>query len=366
MTTTTSRSTLATKSSDTMPTIKIARIEKNSSSLWHQMRTTLRWTSRPSRFIPHGLSGIITLSIGYVLTICSIIGFLAPFGVGPYKHYFMIFGNIKYWIYIFGFTSLINAVSGLMLIPAATKMAKPIFHKIAWIQICLIYYTFRFLPEVYMLFSIDTTDDDPNHNNNLKNNVTLKRGIIRCMDIIFCLIIIMATLGFGKDAIYYFQESKAISIAFVCSMFGVATLCIYPSHLVYDANWLTCTLSKYPIQGVAMTAYVYIPAITMIAFLSFVGTLNLRKMINNTHTAVLLIVCVFGILLIDVIAMEYWITDVSTQKLFLPCYDDDNTMIERQNSYVYLEDFFDLSRRTKDLIVLITGKEVPPPIHYEL
>jgi hypothetical protein len=339
---------------------KYGKYTKN--RLWYQMTTTLRWTNRPHRMLPHGLSGIVTLLTGYFLTLCSICGILAPFGVGHYKHYFMLYG-IKYWIYIFGFATFLNAGSGLMLAPSATKMAQPIFRKIAWIQICLIYYTFRFLPEMYMLFAEQDADDSNDEGNQWKQLYS-KRAIVRYMDIICFSIMTISTLGFGKDSLDYFQESKSISIAFLCSMFGIATLCVYPGHLVYDENWFTCIVSQYPIQGVAMTSYVYVPAATMIAFLSFVGTLNLRKMINNTETSILMIVCVFGILFIDVIAMEYWITDVSTQKLLLPCYHDSNDI--RSTSYEYWEDFFDLSRRTKSLILWLTGKEVPPPIHSQL
>lgn len=108
-----------------------------------------------------------------------------------------------------------------------------------------------------------------------------------------------------------------------------------------------------------MFVYAYVPALTTIALLAFIVTLNLRKMIDNFSTSIILLVGIFGIIWLDSVAMEYWITGVSTSKLFLPCIDEGH-------EYEAYESFFDLSIWMRASIKYVTGKPVPSPIMTEL
>ena len=338
---TTASTTTGKNSSGNNDSIGMYKKKKYNDTFLHTMATKLHWTSRPSRFVPHGLTGIFVVILGFYLSVCSICGYLGPYGLGPNKVYYTITVfqkyEIKYVLYTFLLLCFINGSTGYILAPTSTKIGKPIFRVAGITVICLVYYSIRFLPETYITIN------------------AIVPTLLRLFDIVFCILIVGTTLSFWYTSYTIYAESKANSIAILIGSIGMSTFSAYPIQLLLFGNELL-----YPLQGVAMTAFVYIPSITVFSLCSFLPTLYLRKMITDIQLGTSIAVLVIGILFVAITSQELIVPDVSTQKLYIPCIVPtmEHSPIEYQ-----MMDFFDVSKLTRSFLKNIWGISVPPPMY---
>ena len=98
------------------------------------MRSLLRlnwWT--PQRFLPHGLSGVLSLLLGLFLTAHTLCGSFTAIGSVPLLAAYVLI-------------TLANATAGFLIAGRAPQKYQPVFRHAAIFQACLCYYSWRFSP----------------------------------------------------------------------------------------------------------------------------------------------------------------------------------------------------------------------------
>ena len=361
----------SSSNSKTTTTKKKQHSPPKTTNLLTAMATKLNWTSLPSRGLPHGLTGILVVLLGGYLSWCAIVGDLGPYGLGPNQHYYTYTYTlsskhhqypqqqqqqqqppskvfvIKYVLYLFLIVSFINSTSGIMLAPKSTKMAQPIFRRGGITVICLVYYSMRFLPECYVHLH------------------AIQPILLRALDIVFGILIAGATMSFFIVAYSMYPESKAISLAVATGSLGMLTFSAYPIQLFLFGNeWFECIVqTQHALQGVAMTAYIYVPSITVFSLCSFLPTLHSRKMITDVQLGLTFFLAVVGIVVVAVMSQELVVPDVSTQKLYIPCIVP--TPKTNPVEY-YIMDSLDVSKITRKFLRSVLGRSIPPPKYTEL
>jgi hypothetical protein len=278
-------------------------------SLIYQMYTKLNFMSKPLRIIPHGLSGVILLIVGYYLTFCSISGNLFPYGIGRDGETTTSLLTVTFYI-----SGIMNAVGGYMMAPKAPKGSIHIFRTGSVLQVSMIYWSIRFFPSTFYNFG-----------SNSSSVGSLVWALYRFCDVLFLFLLIGGIFAF-VFFVCVNERRPTLLIAAIFAASALGTVAIYPAQSVYDPNWFLCTLEKYPLQGLAGAAYVYIPVTTIFSTLAFMATLLTRKMISDLQMAyaILFLVGVVSILL--VFTTEWFLADLTTQILYLPCttYTDEN------------------------------------------
>ena len=323
----------------------------NADTIYYKLTTTLRWTSVPYRILPHGISGLFTLVIGLFLTLCSITGELSPYGLGPNAIYYQLFGY-KYLYYLFVFSALVNTVTGYMMIPAATKIGKPIFRVACGVLVGMIYYSLRFMPDHYVYLNKYSTTISG-----------VSSFVPYYVDVVFGTLITISVLYFFKLSYDLCSTSRSIGISIAFATCCMSTFIFYPIQQMLNVNWINCVCDQYPLQGLAMVSYVYVPSITAFSFLAFLATVYSRKIINEVQLSAIIVSYVASTMVLTILRMELLLPDVSTQRLYIPCVEPTDA-----HSWQY---FFvhtlDLSAMTRKLLkVLCNMQEMPKPIYTEL
>lgn len=264
----------------------------------------LNWTT-PSKAIPHGLSGIISILCGIYFISNTIIG-----NFDCYRQ------NLPLLLY--SLSTISNAVAGLKLSHLAWVETVDIFKKCALLQICLVFYVLRFSPQYTdVLHELFTSNDS-----NLEGiGSACAYSVARFIDGLMALITVMCTLSFLEVSMNsYNQRNYAIAAAIFNGTIGIMLLSTYPIQLAFfGQSWWDCIQERYPMQNVGMIGCIYIPATVTFSLSLFGATLYQRKILSEVEfglmTFAIISICVLG----TVLSQEINIPDVSTQKIYLPC-----------------------------------------------
>ena len=158
---------------------------------------------------------------------------------------------------------------------------------------CLLYYVIRFLPSFRNYGS-------------------------RYVDIAVCFPLVMACLQFLQIA--FSQTSLALQVALTVGTAALSLTLFYPLQLAWDPLWLDCLLEhRYPVQDLAMSVYIYMPATFTFALILFGATLYLRKIITETQFAIISLFLVTFSLLGTVLLQEIQLPEISAQELIMAC-----------------------------------------------
>jgi hypothetical protein len=330
--------------------------------MFHKL-SKLKWTSTPYRWLPHGLSGMVLVISGLYLIHCGHAGYLGPFGLGPHHQMYKLYG-VPYIQTIFYVSATMNSIGGFIMAPRAMKFAIPIFRSVAVAVLCLVYYAIRFSPEFEMVSRYNYITND---------GISMSRtvGIVRLLDIICGIVFVGVTLSICKVSYDFRHTNKAIAIGICVAAFGISTLTTFPIQNAIDPNWWDCTIQNYPLQGMALVTYAYIPSIFIFSISVFLPTLYLRNIITDVQMSVTIAVLVGSILISTALAMEWILPDVTTQRLYIPCNKDLLFNINNHNDgneswQLYWMNTFDISVATRNIIRQISGREVPPSLYTHL
>ena len=320
----------------------------------------LNWFSSPSKLLPHGLTGIVSVLSGLYLIYHSITGQLQLYGYTatelscPSKTKIKNELNtdlsmtiIPWEIIIFAMSTFLNALAGYKISRLAQPRARSIFRRCGILQMCLSYYILRFLPQTSFLIGRVS-------HGNVESEVLLT--IIRIVDILLALATIVNTLSFNKVAIDFWKESQSIACSIIIGTFGILLLSVYPLQLaLLGQGWWECIQERYSAQGSGMVAFIYVPATVTFSLMLFGATLYSRKIISEVEfglvSSVTIIVCLVG----TVLSQELHIPFISTQRIYLPCHEPEIGTME--HSIVHLLDFSRYARMILSTISNIKFEE---------
>ncbi|GFH53231.1 hypothetical protein CTEN210_09707 [Chaetoceros tenuissimus] len=284
----------------------MAKSTKSNLAAWQKCKK-LKWSS-PSRALPHGLSGIVSVSLGMYLIANSMIGNLSP-----YKRFMDV--NVPIVLMLYSFLSAFNAVAGAQLSHLAWKETQMIFRRCAFLQLCLAFYTLRFAPVFDQALSTIQSIE-----NSVISEVFM--SWIHYFDVMFAIILVFCTLSFQQVAFeqWIVHKKRAIASAVSIGSLGILLLSTYPIQLAIGGHsWWNCIQQTYSEQNVGMVGYIYVPATVTFSLILFSATLYQRGIISDVQfgigAVVITIVCLVG----TVLSQELHIPFVSTQRIYLPC-----------------------------------------------
>lgn len=259
--------------------------------------TSLNWTTRPNRFLPHGFIGILSIAVGGFLTICSVAGNLRPF---EHTEYSKIFPTP-----IFGIFVVSMILSGLV----GTKMAS--YAKKSY------RFAFQFMGMELALLSYFSLRLVPTFATQLGHCLA-----IRCLDCLLAATLVLLAFS-GMQNVRKLTNAgdipRALSYSIYPAFLPLLTLAVLPLHLAWGGmDWYDCVHRQYPAFGYTTAAFAYTPACWTISVIAFATTLYNRKFIG-VMTMSLIFLTSLGTLAVTVISMEYHVPFVSVQRLYFPC-----------------------------------------------
>lgn len=259
----------------------------------------LNWLSTPSRFMPHGLSGIISVLIGSQLIFChSLVGKLNPYVQS---------NTFPFRVILYAVSTAWNALGGYRIVKLAPANVRPIFKKCALLQLCLSYYVIRFLPHT-------SSSSFSGH--------YIPILLLRVIDSLVTMTSVICTLSFFEAAIDISKKSIILGQAIMGGIFGILLLSVYPIQLsLQGEDWWTCIQDRYPLQASGMVAFIYIPATVTFSLILFGATLYQRKILSPVEFGITSLVLTGVCLLSAVLSQELHIPYISTQRIYLPCKD---------------------------------------------
>jgi len=253
-----------------------------------QKFTSLRWAH------PHSLSGIVVFLLGLSITASSIFG-----------NFYLVNSD---FLHIYLFACALNSIFGARILQGPPDVQLGFKYGIC-LQFCLCYICFRLRP-AQLHFSY--------------NSVPLAffdkaTAIALLMMVVYSIIGGLKTIISGKDLFGNKTDSKVASIL-LFGGFGILLMSLYPMQLAFEGeNWLECVTTAYPFQRQGFAGYVYVPTTWAIAMIFFGVTLQMRKIITINQLVFCGVGSVIGTLILTVLMQEYHIPFISTQKLFIPC-----------------------------------------------
>lgn len=270
--------------------MKHKRKDNNKNSILSSLVGKLHW-STPYVFLPHGTSGAFLFFSG--------IFFLAQaFCFGPnHRLGYDIHGPRPQFLYHgFLLSAVINSLGGILLIKSAPQNLRLPFFLGATFQISYVWFTFR--------LSSESTKDY-----NLLYSLLDKLFALQV--IIFLSILPMVTI---LTKLYIFF------IPILISTMALSLTFFYPLQLtIWGNEWFECVLQEYPYQIAGFTNYIYLPTLLAFSMIMFGLTLYNRKIVSAPIFAMTFLILNLGILFVTVLTQEIHITNVSTQRLILPC-----------------------------------------------
>ncbi len=305
----------------------------------------LNWLSPKGR-LPHGLSGIVSVSSGVYLILHSISGRLDPYKYDGEN------SPIPVAVLVFVVSTCINALAGYNLTRLAWVETQSIFKRCAILQMCLSYYVLRFMPHFSNFMGHYSLANMEQH-----ALVDWKWFIfmtVQMLDVSLCIIMMTCTLSFNMVALDFWTKSPSISASVAIGTVGILLLSTYPLHLALwgQEEWWMCIQGKYTLQNVGMVAYIYVPATVTFSLMLFGATLYMRGILSDAEygmgSALVVLVCLLG----TVLSQELHIPDVSTQRIYLPCQEP-----ERGTWEADMVKAMDFSRYARRILTSLLGVE---------
>jgi hypothetical protein len=313
------------------------------SSTWQKFKK-LTWSSTPSRGLPHGITGIVSVMLGMYLIAHSILGDLSPYhhqqqqqqqqqqckgSSGLNEDTTTNNHNLPMALILYSFFTACNALAGAKLSHVAWKDTQRIFRQCAHLQQCLCYYILRFAPVFSHVLAFLQQ-----RRSSLSEKKTMMMKWIHLADILMAIVLVLVTLSFQHVAYtqWVAHDKKAIAVAVSIGSFGLLLLSTYPIQLAIGGQeWWECIQQRYPEQNVGMVGYIYVPATVTFSLILFSATLYQRGILSDIQfgigAATITLVC----LIATVLSQELHIPFVSTQRIYLPCHepmDDSSSSME--------------------------------------
>lgn len=287
--------------------IKSINSKKAAMSRWQR----LRWTQ------PHGATGLVSLVLGHYLMGCAVRGNLEP--------YYSERGRILVILYVA--STILNGVFGYRLTGSSKSNASRMFRRTAVLQCLLCYYILRFLP-----FQVwDTTTTASN---------TAKRNLVLTLDTVCALLIPLPILSIALRPTR--GETPAIDLAGIVGACALMLVAVYPIQLALGGwgiflqgsaaaaaatgddddeipDYWACLQERYPVQGVAMSAFIYLPATVCFSVCIFGATLYERGIVSAVTFGAFMVGSALTSLVTTVLSQELHVPYVSTQRIYLPC-----------------------------------------------
>jgi hypothetical protein len=192
-------------------------------------------------------------------------------------------------VYVYWLSTLANAISGYLTAYKAPKLGQAAFRRASMFQMCCVYFTWRFSPHA----------------------IGLGYGVVRIIDIACALGMVLGILSFSALAITL--PDKILAVAISVGTLALLTLAGYPIQLAMEGEeWWSCVREAYPMQEVAFSGYVYVPATWTLAIIMFGVTLFQRQIISPALFGYGFIISVLATLLVTVLMQEVHIPVVST------------------------------------------------------
>jgi len=291
--------------------------------------TSLRWLH------PHSLSGVVVFLLGLSITTSSIFG-----------NFYLVNSNI---LQIYLLACALNCIFGASILQGPPDVQLGFKYGIC-LQLCLCYICFRLRPEQlhfsWKLVELAYFDKAV--------------AIALLMMVVYTIIGGVKTLITGKDLFGNKTERKMAGILLLGG-FGILLMSLYPLQLAFEGeNWLKCVTKVYPYQRQGFSGYVYVPTTWAISMIFFAVTLQVRKIITVNQLVFCGIGSVIGILIFTVIMQEYHIPFISTQKLFIPCGQS-----EESSWSSWANEALDFSAGAQKLWGMILGRPLSYPIWYK-
>jgi hypothetical protein len=287
----------------------------------------LNWNRTPSRSMPHGLWGIISVIIGLYLILHSMFGRLQPYHDHDHDHdHDHQSKSPPKALIMYAISTVLNALAGYRLAPKAPLNSRSAFKVGALLQTCLVYYIIRFSSYFSSLLAtdIDITASRSN-DNDLSTSSTImgpimNTSMIQISDHIFALSMFLCIASIQMVAFDQWEKSKCIAIGVSIGSMALLLLLVYPIQLsIFGQDWWECIQQRYQAQNISMVAYIYVPTTVTFSLILFCATLYVRGMLTDVEFGVrcgtIVMVCLVGATLVQ----EVHIPDISTQRIYLPC-----------------------------------------------
>lgn len=306
---------------------------RTTTSTWQKFKK-LTWSSTPSRGLPHGIIGIVSIMLGMYLIAHSILGDLSPYHQQQQQQQqcksstlndtTTTNNNLPIALILYSFFTACNAFAGAKLSHVAWKDTQRIFRQCAHLQQCLCFYILRFAPVFSHVLALLL------QGSSLSEKTMMKW--IHFVDVLLAIVLVFVTLSFQHVAYtqWVVHDKKAIAVAVSIGSFGMLLLSTYPIQLAIGGQeeWWECIQQRYPEQNVGMVGYIYVPATVTFSLILFSATLYQRGILSDVQfgigAATITLVC----LIATVLSQELHIPFVSTQRIYLPCQEpmDDSSM----------------------------------------
>ena len=282
----------------------------------------LKWLT-PALYLPHGLSGVICLALGLVLTVSSIVG-----------SFTLVKSSV---LYVFITSAVVNAISGIVLTRSTAALVKICYQLAALLQLAFAYLCFRLRPEELLV------------------PVPVEyRGLVESAfkitdTAMFATLMICNGLLFWAGWVNMRGDNKLNKWWFILAVAGTSFLVLIISAFPFQlwqggSEWIDCVQELYPAQRLSFTSFVYVPTTWMFSMMFFGISLMKRKIVTPTLFAL-----VFGagnlfIFLLVILMQEIHLPNVATQKTILPC-----PLPEPDSPLGQIVDFFDTSATLQNL-----------------
>lgn len=293
--------------------------ELSRSSRWRKMKK-LNW--KKGLLVPHGISGLVALTSGFLITMLSFIG------------NFTLIRSSMLWIYLL--SAVANTVSAIPIISGPVYV-KECFRLCIYLQLGLLYQVFRFRP------SDEMTPNDPEN-----EGVMIRIADVTAISLIFASMWKMVKIGFEMIQGNIPSCSPAVGYAVIFSTLTILPLLTYPLHVAFrGSEWIECVTRDWPSQTLSFVAFVYIPTTWMFMVIAFAATLHNRKIISSQALIGCFVCGSFLIFFSAVLAQEHHLQGVATQKMVIFC-----PQSSQHSIWYQIEEFFDNSKRVQKIMSL--------------
>lgn len=243
----------------------------------------MKW--RTPTGLPHGVYGAAFLALGLRLNAKTFSGDLAIYQ--PDNAAWLFQGRLTLLLYLV--TGAMNAISGIALSRQAGGWINDAFRNASIMQLSVLYFMARF-SEAHV--------NPP-------------------VDVVMCGVFLY---GFAGMLAVSFKQDPATNAGVLCGCVGLSLLGVYPLQIAYGGDaWWQCVQEQFPLQSVAMVAYIFVPTTWTFAIMLFGATLFRRKMITEALFGGTCMALVVGCVCLAVVLQEAHAHDVSTQMLYIPC-----------------------------------------------
>jgi len=301
----------------------------------------LNWRSTPSFYLPHGLLGLVSTSIGLFLVFGKTVrGYLDPF---IYIEDEPIHNNIPILVFIYVISTVASSVAGYRLSRVAFAETVGIFQRCAILQYMLCYFIVRFLPHTTQWIALL-------HNNYMSDIALHIETIIQLVDIFSTLVLVICMFSFNR-IVFDKKYSTSIKIAVLSGTFGLQLLASYPMQISYNGQkYWQCVQERYPLQASGMVAFIYIPTSLTFNIILFGATLYQRKILTETTLGIGSMFIILTCIVSTVLSQEIHIPNVSTQRIYLPCEEPMAGTLESE-----IVKLFDFSRYARMILGFLFG-----------